>query len=141
MADEVTITTEDGADLEDQAAHEAAVASGAASVHEEQAEEAAADAQAAAAMAAEAAEANLESVGDAVEAAQLAESAANVSTAALSGIESAIAAQTEIMHTLVEELRESRTAAPAPEPVKETPDTAPAPRREHGYYRKIGRRD
>lgn len=136
MADEVTISTEDGPELEDQAAHEAAVAQGAAEVHQESAEQSAEDAAAAASMAAEAAEANLESVADAVEAAATAEYAAGISVAALSGIESAIVAQSEIMSTLVAELRESRTSQVTPEPVKETPDQPPAAKG-HGYYGKL----
>lgn len=139
MADEVIVTTEDQPDLEDQAEHEAAIALGAVEVHEEAAEQAAEDAQASAELAAETAQAVNAGVLEAVEAAQEAESAAGVSVAALSGIEAAIAAQTEILGTLVTELRESRTQAPPPEPVKETPDKAPA-QPAHGYYGRIGRR-
>ena len=78
MTDEVTITSEDGTDLEDQAAHDAAVALGAAEVHEEAAEDAAGDAQASAEMAAMAAQAAGEGVAEAVEAASTAEAAAGV---------------------------------------------------------------
>lgn len=140
MADETTvITTDGGEDLDDQAAHAAAVAEGAAGVHEDLAEEAAEDAQASAELAASAAMAVNEGVADAVEAAQVAESAAEVSVSALAGIESAVRAQTETLAMLAQELRESRTPAPAPEPVKETPDQAPASPA-HGYYGRIGRR-
>ena len=140
MTDEVTITSEDGTDLEDQAAHDAAVALGAAEVHEEAAEDAAGDAQASAEMAAMAAQAAGEGVAEAVEAASTAEAAAGVTVAALDGIQAAIEAQTATLGMLAEELRESRAAQAPPEEVKEPPDNAPS-EPTHGYYgRRIGRK-
>lgn len=130
MAD-VIVREDEDTDLEDQAAHDAAVSEGAAEVHEEQAEEHADEARAAAEVAAQAAQANIEAVGQAAEAAAVAEGAAEVATDAESRVVEAIQAQSAVIASLVDELRAGREAAqakPQPDKPAKTADKPPARR-------------
>ena len=136
MADVVITDTEDeGEGLDDQAAHEAAVAQGAAQVHEEQAQQHATEADAAAEQAAAAAQATEQIAAASAEQTQQAEDAATAAILANEGIQQALAAQAAAIAALTEEIRASRTpAAPVEQEVAKAPDTEPAPRKRHWYY-------
>lgn len=137
MAD-VIVREDEDAEIEDQAAHDAAVSEGAAEVHEEHAEESADEARAAAEAAAMAAQANIEAVGQAAEAAEVAEGAAGVAVEAESRVVEAVQAQSAVIQSLVDELRASREAAattPQPETPAKTPDKPPSRKGfGHRYY-------
>lgn len=128
---------ESGDDLEVQAVHEAAVAEGAAQVHEEEAAEHAEQAEAAAELAVAAAEANAEVVAEITQSAAQAEMAAADAGYSRDAVVEALSAQTTAINTLVEELRASRKSAEPPkEKPKSSADKAPAAKKSfgHRYY-------
>jgi hypothetical protein len=137
MADTVVIpdSGEDGAVLEEQAAHDAAVAEGASMVHEQQAAEHAAEAEAAADAALAAAEANAAVVEQISQAAATAEASATDAGYSRDAVLEALAAQTTALNSLTEELRAGRKAAePAKDKPKSTPDKPPARERKGSWY-------
>lgn len=135
---DVIVHEDEDESIEIQSAHDAAVAEGAAEVHEEQAEEHAAEAAAAAEVAAQAAQANIAAVGEAAEAAEVATSAATIAAEAESRIVEAVQAQSAMIQSLVDELRagrESAAATPTPEKPSKTADKPPKRRGlGHRYY-------
>lgn len=133
----VVVHEDEAESVEVQSAHDAAVAEGAAEVHEEQAEEHADEARAAAEVAAQAAQANIAAVGEASEAAEVATSAATVAADAESRVVEAIQAQSAVIQSLLDEVRASREAAarPVPEKTPSKPDKPPARKGfGHRYY-------
>ena len=138
----VVIPEGDPAETEE-SAHAAAVAEGAAIVHEENAEDAAAEAAAAAAVATEAAAANLETAAGTADAAFVAESSAADAGAARDAVLEALTAQTAALSSLTEELRMSREQAATPvtpaAPTKQKADRAPKERKGLGsrYYGRL----
>lgn len=129
--DEVTITTDDGAESpEESAAHQAAIAEGATAVHAGNAEEASEEAKAAAEAALAGASATVEAAVVTEEHAERAELAANRTEQLLSAVHEAVVAQQTSLDAFMEEIRASRKKPePKPEPVKQTHDTPPAPKK------------
>lgn len=126
MAD--VVVHDDAADqtgLQEQAAHDAAVAEGASAVHQQAAEGAAADAEAAAQLAAEAAQVNLQTAESVVEAAASAEASAEAAGGSEDRVMQALAAQTSAITALTEQLNASKTPAVPAEKPKRSKDKAP----------------
>lgn len=133
---DVVVSGDDDAsvDLQAQSAHDAAVAQGAAAVHEQQAGQAAVEAAAAAEAAIQAAQANLSATDEAVAAGETAQMAAMDASASRDAILEAIGAQTGAINTLVEELRSARASAEPPAPKKTSSDRQPARKRKGSFY-------
>lgn len=143
MADVVVSDNEPG--TEEIAEHNAAVAEGAATVRAEQATEAANRAEAAVQDIGAISAVTADTANVSMAAAQSSAESAAVATQGADAVLAAIQAQTATVQSLVKELREMRTASQAPAPATEKPrktatDRAPVDRKEHPYFKRIGRR-
>lgn len=141
MGSEIIVTGEDNDDsATEESEHAAAVSEGAASVHEDNAEQAAGEAEQSADVATSAAGASQDGALVASAAAEAAADSAARSEAARDEIVSALNRQTEVIGSLVDELRASN-AKPEPKATTERPkpDTEPKPKRRSlaaAYYGK-----
>lgn len=139
---EITVSEEPAEDLEEGAAHAAAVHEGATRVHEEHAEEAAEVAAAAAAEATATGMAVMASTADAEAYADRAAESAAAAMDAAAACREAVEALTNALQSRTEEVRPQQEAQQTPvpdEPVKRKKETPPAPRKRTLGDRYFGR--
>lgn len=133
--DEITVTAagSEESSPSESAAHDAAVSEGASAVHAGNAESAADEAHEAAETTAAIAQQTIAAASAAVESAERAEAAQEATGVTMEAIHSAMMAQSDLLGTLLTEIRDSRAPAPPPEPeISSKPDKAP--RKRHWYY-------
>lgn len=125
---EVHVTEPEEPGPEQDSAHQAAVAEGAAAVHHDAAEEAAEEAKQAAEAGLAGAQATIAAAESAAESAARAEAAQEASGVTLEAVHEAVTGLGSGINTLLDEFRASRkeSAPKPPEPVTETKDEAPA---------------